>query len=408
MPESGPDIDEGASGWASGSQLCKGNKPHLHREAEEEADDDRRADGWRQRADLVGERGELERADLSVRNEDAEVHHIGARRAHQEIDEAGAQRLRRLFVNDQEIGRPGHQLPEDIEIAEFVGRREADQRTRHQEGEEIVAVGGRGAADVADRIDDHQRGDAGEQQRKQSGRGIEAAVERDDRDGGERQQNRGRVSRARGNAADQVDQEAADVGGKHGRRPRRLELRHARGSWEPGERGGGEQERRRPQADHDRQRGERIGERGGSARSGRKRDFTRLGLEADALHNQHVIGRGDDGRERPGQRDRPIPPLDRGIEDNELGERSLERRKAHYREDAEPEQRRCKRHAGAAAGKLVEVRGSCAADETYARGEHEAAHHRLIEEMHQGAGVAGGSADAKADQRRSRVRRRSK
>jgi hypothetical protein len=126
------------------------NQAHLHREADEQAGDDRGAGERRDHGGLVGDRGELERTDLGMRQQDAEVHQIGARRAHQEVDEAGAQGLGSLFVDDQEVRGPGHQFPEDVEVAELVRRRHADQRAGHQEGEEVVAIGGRGAADVAD------------------------------------------------------------------------------------------------------------------------------------------------------------------------------------------------------------------------------------------------------------------
>ena len=177
MPDSGPEIGRRRFRVGERQPALQRNQAHLHREADEQAGDDRCAGERRDHGGLVGDRRELERADLGVRQQDAEIHQIGARRAHQEVDEAGAQRLGRLFVDDQEVRGPGHQLPEDIEVAELVRRRDADQRAGHQEGEEVVAIGGGGAADVADRIDDHQAADAGEQQREQSRGRVEPAVE---------------------------------------------------------------------------------------------------------------------------------------------------------------------------------------------------------------------------------------
>ena len=333
-----------------------------------------------------------------MRQQDAEIHQIGARRAHQEVDEAGAQGLGSLFVDDQEVRGPGHQLPEDVEVAELVRGRDADQRAGHQEGEEVVAIGGRGAADVADRIDDHQAADAGEQQREQSRGRVEAAVQGDDGDGRDRQQDGGDVAPLRRSAADEVDGEAADIGDEDGRRPRRLELRHAFGAGEAGQARGEQQERRRPQADENRQRRQRPGD--GQRRARRRRELDRSSgrLEADLLDDQDVIDRGDDGRQRAGERDQPLALLDRRIEDNELRERALERRQPHHREHAEAKQRRRDRHARTAAGKVVEIGRAGAADQMPAGGEHEAAHRRLVAEVHQRPGVARRSADAEADQ----------
>ena len=301
-------------------------------------------------------------------------------------------------MDDQEVGGPGHQLPEDVEVAEFMRRRDADQRAGHQEGEEVVAIGGRGAADVADRIDDHQAADAGEQQREQSRGRVEAAVEGDDGDGGDRQQDGGDVASPRRSAADEVDGEAAEIGDEDRRRPRRLELRHAFGAGKTGQARGEEQERRRPQADEDRQRRQRPGDGQQRPRRRRELDRQRRRLEADLLDDQDVIDRGDDGRQRAGERDQPLALLDRRIEDNELRERALERRQPHHREHAEAEQRRRDRHAPTAAGERVEIGRAGAADQAPAGGEHEAAHRRLIAKMHQRPGVARRSADAQADQ----------
>ena len=120
MPDSGPEIDDGASGWASGSQACRGTKPALTAKPTKKQSGGDRADRGVDVADLVGDDGELEAADLRMHQQDAEVHDVGAAGAHQEVDEAGAQRLRRLFVDDQEVGGPGHQFPEDVEVAELV------------------------------------------------------------------------------------------------------------------------------------------------------------------------------------------------------------------------------------------------------------------------------------------------
>ena len=117
------------------------HEAHLHREADEEAGSDSHPNQRRDRAGLGGKHCELERARLSVHQQDAEVHHIGARRTHQEVHEPGAQRFRGLLMDDQEVGGPGHQLPEDVEIAELVRGGEPDQRAGHQEGEEIITVG---------------------------------------------------------------------------------------------------------------------------------------------------------------------------------------------------------------------------------------------------------------------------
>ena len=385
-------------GMGERQPALQGDEPHLDGEAEEEADGDGCADGRRDLTGLGRERRELERTDRGVGQQDAELHHIGARRAHQEIDEAGAQRLGGPIVDDQEIRRPGHQLPEQVEIAELVRRGQADQRAGHQEGEEIVAVGRRRAADIAERIDDHQRRDSGEQEPEQSRGRVEACVESHDRDGGDRQQRRRGVARRLGDPPDSIEKEGADIGDEHRRGPRRVELRHAFRAREACEARGEFEQRRRPQAEDDRQRGERPGELHGERRGGRKRDVTVLGLDAHALDDEHIIDGGDDGRDRAGERHRPEPALDRGVEDDELGEGALERRQAHHREHAESEQGRGQRHAPAAAGKVVEFRRAGAADEAPACGEHEAAHHDLEAEVHQRAGVAGGAADAKADQ----------
>ena len=127
--------------------------------------------------------------------------------------------------------------------------------------------------------------------------------------------------------------------------------------------------------------------------------ISRVGaLQANPLHGQHVVDRGDDGRERARDGDQPVSPLDGRIKNDELGERALERRQAHDRKYAETEQRGRERHARAAARQIVQVRGARAADEMPAGQEHEAAHRRLIAEMHIGPGIARGPAQSKPDE----------
>jgi len=90
--------------------------------------------------------------------------------------------------------------------------------------------------------------------------------------------------------------------------------------------------------------------------------------------------------------------FDGGVEDQELAERSLEGREAHHREHGEAEQHGHHRHAPAAAGQLVEPAGTGAADQPPGGDDQQAAHHHLVAEVHGGAGIADGAAQAKTEQ----------
>ena len=163
--------------------------------------------------------GELEAARLRVQQQNAKVHHVGAGGAHHEVNEAGAQGLWCLFVDDQEVGGPGHQLPEDVEVAELMGARQPEHRAGHQEDEKVVAVAVIRVAHVAVGVKHHQEGDAGDDDGEQVRGGVEAGSDDRQHQGGEGQQHSVQIAHHACAEADGVDDEAADVGHEDQHRP---------------------------------------------------------------------------------------------------------------------------------------------------------------------------------------------
>ena len=273
------------------------------------------------------------------------MHDVGAGGAHQEIDEAGAKRLVGLALDDEEVRRPRHQFPEDVEVAELVRRGQPEQGADHQEDEEVIAVGVLRLGHVVDGIDHHDGGDAGEQKREQARGRVEVAVDRNQKDGRDGEHDRGDVASRCRLPADRPDDEAAHIRQQHDHRPRALEFRHLRGIGHMGDALGRVQERLRPQADQDRDGSERIGDRHREAGFGRERDLPLRRRQADLLDDHDVVVGGHDRRHGADHGESPMALFDRRIENQELGERALEGRQAHHREHAEAEQGRGDRHA---------------------------------------------------------------
>ncbi len=319
-------------------------QPGMHRheagldgEADEQAQRGDGADRGVDIADFVGNDGELEAAGLRVQQQDAEVHHVGTRGAHQEVDEAGAQGFRCLFMDDQEVRGPGHEFPEDVEVAELVGAGEAEHRAGHEEDEEVVAVGVLTVAHVAPGIEHDQKCDAGDHDREEMRGGIQAGIGDGQHKRGQSQQHGVQVAHHARVEADDVERKAADVGDEHQQRPGGLELRHPRDVEYAGQCCRFVQEGFGPQAHDDGERRQQRDRESGSGRRVVQRPLGQRCFEADALDHAQIVEGGDDARQRTDGGQQPLTLFDRGVQDDELAERTLEWRQAHHREHGEAE-----------------------------------------------------------------------
>ena len=193
--------------------------------------------------------------------------------------------------------------------------------------------------------------------------GSRLAVEHHDGGGRNREQHRAHIAQACRYPAEEIDRETAKIGHQDGQRPWRFKLGHALRTGKPGKCRGVIHEGRGPEADKNRKRRQRKGKRHGEQRRGGQRYLPLGTLQANPLHDQHVIDRRNDGRERACDGHKPLSPLDGRVQNDELGERALKRRQSHYGKYAETEQRGRDRHALATSREILQVCRTGAVDE---------------------------------------------
>ena len=91
MPDKGADTEDGAAGWASGSQECRGTRPALTPKPA------------RQSARAVWNQSGQRRGGKDAQNEQAGQHEQRAARAHHIVFEASLIGRAASFVNHQEV-----------------------------------------------------------------------------------------------------------------------------------------------------------------------------------------------------------------------------------------------------------------------------------------------------------------
>ena len=305
----------------------QGEEARLRAEADKEGRDDHGRDGWRQLADMGGDLGHVEGAEPGVQQQDAEVHHVGRGGADQEVLLPRLQRLVRLLVDHQQVGGPGHQLPEQVEVAQVIGGGDADQRADHQEQEEEVAVARVRMGHIAQGVDGDRKADAGEDQRQVAAYVARAHRRGDERERRQREYDSGRVAQCLGMTADQEQGEAAQIRQQDRQAPFRLEGRQPVGGSETGEMLDHLQEWIGEQADDDG--GERQSQHGELGPGVRPEGNRRVGVcalprlrKTHRLDAANEVDGGNDAGQRAAKGEKPLAVFQGGIENDELRQRA--------------------------------------------------------------------------------------